>query len=56
MIALGGMIPLTTIVAILPLRKDVLVADIVKGAPELTVIMILLHVPDGDLYDIEGVY
>ena len=55
-ITLGGMNPPTTIVAILPLGKDVHVVDIVKGVPELTAITIPPHVPDGDLYDIVDVY
>ena len=52
----GGMNPIMAIVAILPLRKDVHAVDTVKGAPELTATTIPPHVPDGDLYDIGGVY
>ena len=52
MITHGGMTPPTTTVATLPLRKDVLAVDIVKGAPEPTATTTPPHGPDGDLYDI----
>ena len=52
----GGMTPPTTTVAILHSKKGVLVVDTVKGVPELIAITRPPHDPDGDVYDIVGVY
>ena len=52
----GGMTLPTTTVAILHSKKGVLVVDTVKGVPELIAITRPPHDPDGDVYDIVGVY
>ena len=51
----GTTLPIPT-VATLHLMKDVLVVDTVKQAPELIAITRPPHDPDGDFYDIVGVY